>query len=421
MHLGGDAQRLSIRGRVFDADGPELQAALAAVHGSAERPRCMCVPGGVEMYVALHGRYVAKRMPDGGSRHHPACASFEPEPGQSGLGELVGEAVCEQPDGAVTLRVDFAWTRLADGRGRAGGDAGDAAEVERARPRISLRGLTHFLFERAGFNRWVPAMAGKRTQGVLQRHLMQAAERVSAKGVALAERLYVPEPFDEATHADAAARRRARLSVLQPHDGEAPLAVVMAEFKLAERAASGWRVWLRHMPDAPLLADDRTWQRLTRVFAMQFEARDADQVHKPRLLMTALIRARREHTYEIDTATVMLASAQWIPVEGLHELALVQVLVDAGRRFVKPLRYDARSTAPFACALLLDAGDAPVPLHVVSAFATPREREAQMAALRTEAGQSGSLWTWHTAEAMPPLPPALAQTVDTRRAVPAPR
>jgi hypothetical protein len=39
----------------------------------------MCVPGGVEMYVAKHAEFVIKRMPDTGGRHHVACPSFEPE------------------------------------------------------------------------------------------------------------------------------------------------------------------------------------------------------------------------------------------------------------------------------------------------------------------------------------------------------
>jgi hypothetical protein len=71
--------------------------------------------------------------------------------------------------------------------------------------------LTHFLFERAGFNRWSPVMAGKRSQGVLHKYLLRAAEQVRAKGVALGERLYVPEQFNEATRAEAAERRRERL------------------------------------------------------------------------------------------------------------------------------------------------------------------------------------------------------------------
>ena len=47
---------------------------------------------------------------------------------------------------------------------------------------MSLHALMHFLFERAGFNRWSPAMEGKRNQGVLHKYLMNAAEDVMVKG-----------------------------------------------------------------------------------------------------------------------------------------------------------------------------------------------------------------------------------------------
>jgi hypothetical protein len=396
-----DTQQLSIRGRILEPDDPSLQDALAAVYETPERPRCMCVPGGVEMYVAFHHRYLAKRMPDSGCRHHPACPSFEPAPQQSGLGELVGDAVVES-EGAVELRVDFAWSRQAGGRAPGRRAEGDPGEVEAPRRRMSLRALTHFLFERAGFNRWSPAMAGKRSQGVLHKYLLRAAEQVTAKGILLGERLYVPEPFNEATHAEAARRRRERLGVLRPHDGVAPLAMVLAEFKAAEPCPGGYRIWLKHMPDAPLLAGAKTWERIARAYAPALEARDADHGQRVRAVMAALIRARREHTYEIDTATLLLASEQWIPVEGVHELLLLQALVDAGRYFIKPLRYDVRCGAAFANALLLDTGAAALPLHVFSPFMTPREREAKTATLRA----AGGGWTWSSDEPMPPLPPA---------------
>lgn len=247
------------------------------------------------------------------------------------------------------------------------------------------------------------AMAGKRSQGVLHKYLLRAAEQVTVKGVVLGERLYVPEQFNEATHAAAAQRRRERLGVLRPHDGVAPLAMVLAEFKSAEACPGGYRIWLKHMPDAPLLAAAKTWERIARAYAPTLEARDGDHGQRVRAVMAALIRARREHTYEIDTATLVLASEQWIPVEGIHELPLVQALVDAGRYFIKPLPYDARCGAAFANALLLDTGAAALPLHVFSPFMTLREREAKTATMRA----AGGGWVWSTDEPMPPLPPTM--------------
>jgi len=400
-----EIQRLSIKGRVLTTDDAQLQDALARVHETPERPRCLCVPGGVEMYVSRHRLFVIKRMPDSGSRHDPACPSFEPEARQSGLGELIGEAVVEREPGKVELRVDFPWTRTT-GRSMARGEPQDAGEIATSRRRMSLRALMHYLFERAGFNRWSPAMEGRRNQGVLHKYLLEAAQEVSVKGVALAERLYVPEPFSEAGKADAAQRRREKLALLRAHEGQYPLALLLGEYKGNEQCAAGRRVWVKHMPDAPLLMPGKTWDRLERHYAALFEARDADTGQRVRLVMAALIRARREHTYEIDAASLMLTSEHWIPVEGVHELSLIHALVEQHRRFVKPLRYDAKSAAAFPNALLLDVGGVPVALHVVSAFIDPKEQRAKE---RAVADSGATTWAWSTATQMPSFPQAIAR------------
>ena len=100
-----DTQRFPIKGRVISGDDPSLQDALAQVHESAERLRCLCVPGGIEMDVARRRYFVVKRMPETGSRHHPGCTPCEPDPASSGLDELVGDAVRESQAGEV----DCAW------------------------------------------------------------------------------------------------------------------------------------------------------------------------------------------------------------------------------------------------------------------------------------------------------------------------
>lgn len=397
-----DMQRFSIKGRVLSVEDPLLQDALAQVHDTPERPRCLCVAGGIEMYVSRLRQFVVKRMPETGHRHHPGCPSYEPDPALSGLGELVGDAVRESDAGAIELSVDFPWTR-SPGRGGTRSGVDLPGDVEVARHRISLRGLIHFLFERAGFNRWTPAMEGKRNQGVLHKYLTAAAHEVIAKGIPLAERLYVPEPFNEATHPAVAQRRRLKLDILRPVEGRSPLAIVLGEFKAVEPTSSGHRVWIRHMPDAPLLVDSKTWKRIEKGFAPLFEVRDADTGCRVHLVMAALIRARREHTYEIDAASLVLTNEHWIPLEGVHELPLVQSLIEQRRRFVKPLRYDAQGAARFPNALLLDVGAAPVPLHVFSPFASARDREIKEAALRT----CDHAWVWPAdASVMPALPPA---------------
>jgi hypothetical protein len=280
-------------------------------------------------------------------------------------------------------------------------DAGLGGDVEATRHRLSLRGLLHFLFERAGFNRWTPAMAGRRHQAVIRKYLMAASQGVQAKGVALADRLYVPEAFDRATHLAAAQRRRDQLALLKPVDGRSPLALVVGEFKAVAPAVDGVKLWIRHMPDAPLFADSRTWSRIARRFAPLFDAPDADGGFRPRLIVAALIRARQEGVYAIDSASLMLTSATWIPVAGVYELPLIEALSAQRRRFVKPLAYDAPDPARFANAVLLDVGAAPLPLHVFSAFMTTKERASKEAAVRA----CDRVWVWPAAAiSMPDLP-----------------
>lgn len=394
-------QRFAIRGQVWAADDPGLENALAQVHETAERPRCLCIRGGVEMYVARHRRYIVKRMPDTGKAHRPSCPSYEPDEAYSGLGDLLGDAILESQPGHIELRVDFPWARV-HGRAIARGETAEPGEISVPRRRMSLRAVTHYLFERAGLNRWTPAMAGRRNQGVLCKYLLEAATEIEVKGASLAERLYVPEPFSENAKAEIAQRRRAKLAILQPHEGHAPLALVIGEFKACERRDHGSRIWIRHMPDAPLLIETRSWDRMARAYAPLLEACDADTSHRMRLVMSALIHARREFTYEIDAATLMLVSEQWIPVEGVHELPLIGALVAAQRRFLKPLRYDAKSPAGFANVLLLDCGAQPVPLHLVSEFMTAKDRALKDKAVHMDGASAA--WLWHAGTPMPQLP-----------------
>lgn len=248
-------------------------------------------------------------------------------------------------------------------------------------------------------------MEGRRSQGVLHKYLLEAAREVTVKGMALADRLYIPEPFSETGRADAARRRREKLSVLHQHDGQQPLALLLGEFKTSEPCGADRRVWIKHLPDVPLLVLGKTWERLEKRHASILEARDADGGHRVRVVMAALLRARREYTYEIDAASMMLTNETWIPVDGVYELPLLQALIQQQRRFVKPLRYDAKTAAEFPNALLLDAGAVPVPLHVVSAFIDPKEQRAKE---RATAGAGDGVWVWNTASRMPGFPGATA-------------
>ena len=88
--IGGDA---------VEKGADNFETLLGVAYAAKERPKCLCCPGGINMYVArIDERYFIKRMPYTGDDHDPACTSYEPPPELSGLGEVLGSAILEIPD-----------------------------------------------------------------------------------------------------------------------------------------------------------------------------------------------------------------------------------------------------------------------------------------------------------------------------------
>ena len=395
--------------QVFRASDPGLGAALESIHATAERPLCMCVPAGVPMYVARHERLVVKRMPETGPDHRVDCVSYEPPPGTSGLGQLMGDAVVPTTGEDVEVRCDFALSR-SKGKAvqRSAPQEGAPAEIKASRKGLSLRGLLHLLYERAGFNRWTPRMAGKRNQAVFQWHMLEAAKHIVVKGAPLSERLHVPGRFSVERKDELARARREKLRFLSVpgENGQTQMALILGEYNGSEPGDFGRRLAIRHMPDAPLLMDDKMWAKTKVSYEAFLSAREADVAERPRLLMLALVSAKQDGVYQIVALTMMLVSAQFIPMELQYEQALIDALVLGNRNFVKPLRYESKSAGSFANAILLDAGPEPVALHLVSEFNSDEFAAAKAKAIHDA---TTAVWTWDVAEPMPELPPVVSK------------
>ena len=164
-----------VGGKRFEAASRGFAEAVADAHAAHRRPRCMCLVDGVEMYVArLAGTnegFIVKRMPNTGSHHVPDCPSYEPPPEFSGLGQILGSAITEDPaTGETTLKLDFSMSRIA-GRSAApvAGSAGDSVTTNGTK--LSLRGLLHYLWDQAELTRWQPGFAGKRTWEIGRAHV----------------------------------------------------------------------------------------------------------------------------------------------------------------------------------------------------------------------------------------------------------
>ena len=392
-----------VGGQRFEAASRGFAEAVADAHAAHRRPRCMCLVDGVEMYVArLAGTnegFIVKRMPNTGSHHAPDCPSYEPPPESSGLGQVLGSAITEDPTtGETTLKLDFSMSKIA-GRSAMPTSGGDSDSVASSGTKLSLRGLLHYLWDQAELTRWQPGFAGKRTWSTVRKHLLLAAENKIARGDSLRLRLYVPEVFSVDQRDAINARRMAQWSQAIAAPGKPQhLMLLIAEVKEIVPARYGFKAVVKHVPDQAFALDEQLYRRLGRRFESELALWGAaEDIH---MVIIATFSVAAAGIPTIVELSLMPVTRQWLPVEDGFEKQLIERLVADGRSFVKGLRYNLGADSPLASATLTDCeGSAPL-LFVVHAGVEDSGRYIQVC------DPLVPVWLWNPSnEAMPSLPP----------------
>ena len=393
-----------IAGRRFEVGARGFADAVAEAHAAHQRPRCMCLVEGVEMYVArLGGGYIVKRMPDTGSHHAPDCPSYEPPAGFSGLGQVLGSAITENPaTGETTLKLDFPLTKM-PGRSTIPPAGGECDSVSSTGTRLSLRGLLHYLWDQAELTRWHPGFAGKRTWATVRRHLLHAAEHKLTRGAPLRARLYVPEPFSIEERDAINARRLAQWQIAVSAPGKTQhLMLLICEVKEIVPARYGFKAIVKHMPDQAFAIDELLYRRLGRRFESELALWGAsDDIH---MMMIATFSLSSAGVPAIHELCLMPATRQWLPVHDGFEKQLLDKLVGESRAFVKGLRYNLGQADRIASAALTDCeGSAPMLFIVPPGF---EQLTVLDGAGDENALGGGSIWVWEPgAGPMPSVPP----------------
>lgn len=351
--------------RRLSSEDEGFAEALAAAHADRVRPKCLCLVHGTEMYVARVGDgFIVKRMPGTGSRHAPDCPSYEPPPEASGLGQVLGTAIQEDPaTGETTLKLGFSLSKLG-GRTTTPAPGSPSDSVASDGSRLSLRGLLHYLWDQAELTRWHPGFAGKRTWGTVRRQLLLAAEHKLARGEALRHRLYIPEPFSVEQRDALNARRIAQWSQAVAAPGKPQhLMLLIAEVKEIVPARYGHRAVLKHVPDQAFALDEQLYRRLGRRFDAELALWGAaDDVH---MVVIATFGVSEVGIPAITELSLMPVTPQWLPIDDAFEQQLVGRLVAEGRGFLKGLRYNLSRDCSVATAALIDTGDAGTLLFIV--------------------------------------------------------
>ena len=389
-----------IAGRHFEIGTRGFAEAVADSHAAHQRPRCMCLVEGIEMYVARLGDgYIVKRMPDSGSQHAPGCPSYEPPAESSGLGQVLGSAITEDPaTGETTLKPGFSMSKIS-GRTAMPTAGGDSDSVASSGTKLSLRGLLHYLWDQAELTRWQPGFAGRRTWSTVRKHLLQAAENKVARGDSLRTRLYIPEAFSVDQRDAINARRVAQWSQAIAAPGKPQhLMLLIAEVKEIVPARYGFKAVVKHVPDQAFALDEQLYRRLGRRFESALALWGAaDDIH---MVMIATFSVAPTSIPTIVELSLTPVTRHWLPVEDGFEKQLIERLVADGRSFVKGLCYNLGAEGALASATLTDCeGSAPL-LFIFHAGIEDSGRHLQLC------DPSVPVWQWSPSrEAMPALPP----------------
>jgi hypothetical protein len=384
--------------RLTPAD-PGFAEALAMAQAECLRPRCLCQSDGVPMYVArLGGRFVLKRMPLSGCLHAPDCKSYELPPGMSGLARLLGTAIAENPvTGITSLKLGFALSRHALRSCDPYGIKGTRGHGNDGGARLTLRGLLHYLWDEAELTHWQPSFAGRRSWVTVRRRLLSAVEGKIARGHALIDRIYVPEPFSASCRVEIAERRAAQWGrAFRTGTAERQLLILVGEVKEVRETRLGHRAVVKNVPDFHFAMSDETYRWVTKRFASELSLWDSTA--GSHLLMIATLGLSNQAMPKIEELSLMPTNDQWIPIEDGFDLQLVERLVQQRRQFRKTLRYDNPTYAVLPEAVLLDTAGPPTPLFV-SRLAAPSPSG------NVDSHESSGAWTWHVVRSpIPSLP-----------------
>lgn len=392
-----------IAGKTIKSDDPALDAALASVHGQKQRPLCLCREPGVEMYIAkITGKFIVKRMPNSGDDHAPVCDSYEPPPELSGLGQVMGSAILENPDDGMTaLKLDFSMTK-SPSRAAPVASGVEADSVKTDGTKLTLRGTLHFLWDQAGYTRWTPAMQGKRNWFVIRKYLLAAAESKVAKGFSLAEMLYIPESFNVDKKDEIAQRRIAHtLKIATPQKGVRRLMLVIGEVKEIASSRYGYKVVLKHLADNAFMMNEDLHKRLTKRFEVELALWGA--VDGARLIMIATFGVGVTGIFSLEEVAVMVVTDNYVPFDSTFDKDLIDAMTKANRRFIKGLRYNLPSTRPLACLVASDTQPTPTAAYIIPPGAS-EEYMHELAVLIDSSKMSS--WQWRAGDVvMPALPP----------------
>lgn len=323
--------------------------------------------------------------------------------GPSGSGAGVLDV---QADGSVRIRLEIGMTVRAGDRVTTNPPAdGPARPASNRQSAIKLAGLLHYLWDAATLNQWRPYWTGKRNARQVFWRLDQAADDVHAGELKLSDHLLLPASTADGSEAE---RNRARVLASLAAKRRMLIIAPLASYTEEREARMAKDLAIAGFHGIPrAFMRPGQWETLNKRYRSAVAGWKAGQTTIVIAQVEVRERDGRQSANVVDAA-VMAVSQHWIPTESSHERIVAEKLVEEGRAFSKPLRYNQASEVVFPDFVLIDCASGDVPLEV---FGRSDEEYLKRKAEKTayydrKYGERG-WWRWDATRdnAVPPFPP----------------
>ena len=391
-------QKYRIGGKIVSAEDVDFPAVLVAAYAKKDRVFCECRKDvELQLYISHRfERHVLSRWPGSGSRHATACDHYEAPDFLTGMGQVKGAAVQDnEVSGETVLKVDFPLTR---GPARLAPSAltNDKASIKSTGQKLTMRGMLHFLWDRAQLTHWHPKMAGRRNWFVVRRALLDAAGACRLKMEAMGDVMFIPESFRIDDKGAIASRRNSALERVRRSTNE--LMIVIGAVKEIEPAHGGSKIVLSQVGNAmPFTLDPDMTRRFNKRFEGELSLWRAGESSGAHLIIAGTFRRRVEGIIDLIEVSLMPVTKEWMPYESIEESLLIAKAVRDNRRFVKGMRVNLDRTVQIASMVLKDTGDRATAVYLHD----PKE-EASEALRHLMASEAVDHLCWCEGEALAP-------------------
>lgn len=284
------------------------------------------------MYIGRRGKtYYVARMPGTGFLHAEDCpAANSGDDIQSGVGHYAPGAVTAQATG------DYVLHHTPRSAPFQGGDV------------VSIEGLLDFIIELSDLNVWEGNPVAFRAWKEAREMLVSGAQRIRLSDQsALFDHLLIPYPFEQ-SKAD-----EQQDKFYQFLAAEHQFRYVLSPVKRILKSRYGWGIFMKHLASLSFWLSERTADEWGKHRAIDLATAPEN------LMCLALVKStgKDKRSFTVLDMALRRLDGRMMPSAGPIADDVTASFAKSGRRFSKPLRFDAPLSAPIADYMLDNEGE----------------------------------------------------------------